>query len=350
MDAVALSPDSRTAAFSFDGGVLQIWDVEHARHIRTLNPTATTGIVAVKFSSDGSMLAAGCADGLLRMWDTSTWSMKTWPITGIITLEFLGDRIAIATRDTITMFSPVSEKTTTFNVVVDEDDNGSITRLAAHPDGRRLLVGRGRPSNLVSVWDASTGERKMVLRGHISPIAALAVSPEGRYAASGEADESDVILWDLTDGQRLRKMHNRGASIGDIKLTGLDQILCMGLNSGYVSRWAPGTTIALESPPDQAFAKLREQPQHGPALHEVGRWFLLRNTRPWAIDFLQQAQLAGEPVSSRALAEARWFWTLNDAAGALKDLGAVTPTDEDDAFRLRLLRSALQREVDKKKE
>jgi WD40 repeat protein/serine/threonine protein kinase len=69
--------------------------------------------------------------------------------------------------------------------------------LAFHPNGRHLAI----PSsgNRIRVWDASSGQEVLSLRGHAGRVLSLAYSPDGRRLASTSEDKT-VKVWDVTAG------------------------------------------------------------------------------------------------------------------------------------------------------
>jgi WD40 repeat protein len=68
------------------------------------------------------------------------------------------------------------------------------------PDGRRLAS--ASEDKTVKVWDASSGQDLLTLQGHTGPVNSVAYSPDGRRIASASHDQT-VKLWDASTGQDL---------------------------------------------------------------------------------------------------------------------------------------------------
>ena len=82
--------------------------------------------------------------------------------------------------------------------------------MAFSPDDRRLLSGGGGLLPLV-LWNVQTGQREANLPGHEIDVLSVAISPDGRFAASGD-DVGTLLIWDFP-------------------------------TPGSSSAWTPGTTI-----------------------------------------------------------------------------------------------------------
>ncbi len=69
--------------------------------------------------------------------------------------------------------------------------------IALTPDGKTLVSGDGdwhRPGD-VKLWDVRAGKERAALK-HSGEVLCVAVSPDGRYLAAGSWD-GRVRLWDL---------------------------------------------------------------------------------------------------------------------------------------------------------
>src|SRR5262249_6513410 len=99
---VALSPDgSRIASGSADG-VVKVWDRRSKSEVLTLSGHTAT-VTVVTFSSDGNRLASGSDDGDVRVWDVVrgenvlTWRAHAAGVAGLA-FNFNGTRLASTGR------------------------------------------------------------------------------------------------------------------------------------------------------------------------------------------------------------------------------------------------------------
>jgi WD40 repeat protein len=86
---------------------------------------------------------------------------------------------------------------------------GSTSFAVLSPDGARVLT--CSTNALASLWDSSTGERLLQLRGHRESVAWGAFSPDGkRVATAGD----DVRLWDVATGKLVRVFRGHEGAVG----------------------------------------------------------------------------------------------------------------------------------------
>ncbi|MBE7503640.1 MAG: protein kinase [Verrucomicrobiales bacterium] len=73
-----------------------------------------------------------------------------------------------------------------------------VVAVAISPDGQRVVT--GSYDHTARVWDAEQGAELIALRGHDREVKAVAFSPDGRRIVTGSADQT-VRLWDAVTGQ-----------------------------------------------------------------------------------------------------------------------------------------------------
>ncbi len=76
----------------------------------------------------------------------------------------------------------------------------ALLSAALSPDGK--FVATGSYDQTIRLWDTSTGKESRVLSGHNGPVFDLAFDPTGRLLASASGDRT-VKLWDVAKGERL---------------------------------------------------------------------------------------------------------------------------------------------------
>merc|ERR1740121_925162 len=77
-----------------------------------------------------------------------------------------------------------------------DDPWGFVMSVAFSPDGSVLASGSGDSS--IILWNATDGTKLRTMQGHSEYIASLVFSPDGTKLASG-ADEEEVKVWDVSD-------------------------------------------------------------------------------------------------------------------------------------------------------
>ena len=75
IQSLAFSPDGNIIAMGCYDGTIHLWDAKTGVHKRTLTGH-TRDIWSVAFSRDGNIIATGSSDGTIRLWDASTGEHK----------------------------------------------------------------------------------------------------------------------------------------------------------------------------------------------------------------------------------------------------------------------------------
>lgn len=193
------SPDEKLIAFG-DGTVLKIIDVQSGKLLKELCARKdnkanvfTENISSIAFSPDGKYVAtATYCDMTIRVWNMETDS---------IVRVFNGHRDAV----TSISFNPKGDKLVsgaydkTIRIWSMEKDNYEIMRMEGNgfysvsysPDGR-YISGGGWPD--VYVWDAESGVKVQLFKGHTSKINSVKFNSNGRNIISSSEDGS-IRIW-----------------------------------------------------------------------------------------------------------------------------------------------------------
>jgi formylglycine-generating enzyme required for sulfatase activity/WD40 repeat protein len=190
-------PDGRLAAGSADGSI-RVWDPASGS-VNAVLQGHRGAVCALALLPEGR-LASGSGDGTIRLWDLASGSCsgvfgehEHEHQRGVQALAVLPDgRLASGSRDSILQ---VRESSAGFKSASFRSDCDGLNALAVLPDGRLALgCGDGR----IRFWDLATGASEELWEGHHGGVNALAVLPDGRLASG--SDDHTIRLWDASSG------------------------------------------------------------------------------------------------------------------------------------------------------
>lgn len=287
VNAVAVTPDRRTALSGSADGTVRGWDLESGQLRYALNDHSQA-VTSMVVTPDGLSALSGSADGTVRVWDPETGNprftlaghlgpvisvvvtrdgrsalsvsvdrtVRVWDLdTGEVQGSFAGIGLVIASatdadqcwvvpssaEDTLQLCD-LAQGPVGYSLIAHD---GRVTSLAVTPDGRFALSGSA--DRTVGVWDLHGGRLRHSLRGHDGPVTSVAITPDGRFALSGSADRT-VRVWDIHTGQLRHALTGHDGPVTSVAVTPDGRFALSGSADRTVRVWA------LQGKPDDAAA------------------------------------------------------------------------------------------------
>jgi WD40 repeat protein len=202
-DTIAARPDGTAIAVSEPEGKIVFFGLPGFKSIASLS---SQKVVSLCFSLDGKTLAAGDAEGNLRLWSCNTKTPKPRAtLSGAHTAGPLwslaiapnGKCLASAGSDGVLKLWDLTSAKPELKATIHAHDK-VVRQLCFSPDGT-LLASAGSSDKTAKLWEVQgdTAKEKAVL--HCSgPVASVSFAPDGKSLATASFD-GKVRIWDLSD-------------------------------------------------------------------------------------------------------------------------------------------------------
>ena len=219
--SVAVSLDGTLAA-GLDNGRVELWEVEAGERVGTLRH-GDWGWATVVFSPDGTRLASGSPEQVIKLWDVEgrrvvgTWEVPrgtewNWDVSVDFSPD--GSRLVSGFQDRTVRLWDVATRT---EVATLEGHTDRVASVSFSPDGSLLAsAGGGWEDRTVRLWDMGTHSEVATLTGHTGPVRSVAFSlPHGDTLASGSWDRT-VRLWDVAAKEETATLEEHGGGIRSV--------------------------------------------------------------------------------------------------------------------------------------
>jgi mono/diheme cytochrome c family protein/roadblock/LC7 domain-containing protein len=227
VESIAFSPDGKTLAVAggapSEFGEVQLWNVAERKLMRSIK-AGTDCVYGISWSPDGTKVAVGCADKLVRVFAVTDgselmrcdnhidWVFATaWRHDGARLVSASRDRaiklIDVASGHLIDDLAKPREpllclaRHPTEDLVAFGSDAGQIRLHKVAPRGGRLAEGDDKEESAVREFERLPG-----------PVHSLAFSPDGSLlAATGATGETRI--WKTADAKRVAQIPPRGGPL-----------------------------------------------------------------------------------------------------------------------------------------
>jgi WD40 repeat protein/serine/threonine protein kinase/Flp pilus assembly protein TadD len=201
--SLAVAPANQLMIATGEGTSLVVWDLQRVKQLAECDPQpgyVTTAAV----SRDGRLALTGGSDRVLRLWDLSTGSCR-FTMTGhqvyVTAAAFLPDSSAALSGDGDGQIRLWDLGTGACSNTYTESHNGQVTGIALTADGT-LAVSAGQ-DGLLQVRELGSERSLRTMKGHQGRVTAVAIHPQGDLVLSG-GEDCTLRYWSLSSGSPLR--------------------------------------------------------------------------------------------------------------------------------------------------
>ena len=258
--SVAFSPDGTRLASGDADGDVRLWYPVRRNNDSVLLRGHTGPVASVAFDPKGRFLASGGADRTARLWllaDPATPAVLKGHMLEVRTVAFApdGEWLATGSADhTIKLWNPATFQ----EVATLQGHTDPVVAVTFATDGQTLASGgggdlapaletsraiqlRARPGE-VKLWDVPTRQQRASLRGHSSPVCAVAFAPDGKTLASSGQDMA-VILWDVAEIEPRNTLPGAGREVNSVAVAPDGRLALTGSDDHTARLWNIATGL-----------------------------------------------------------------------------------------------------------
>jgi WD40 repeat protein len=246
---VQFIPGSNQLAVT-DGSTVSLWDADSLSRLRQLGKFGTK-ILCLGASRDGSLLATGGMNGVLRLYYPRDGHRETeWKLGA----NFNVHRIAVSPdgRLVAAIDRYNSDKHDDL-YVIDAQSGKRLEQIRAKecncaafsPDGRWLFT--TGPADVVSVWNVRTQQKVCERPAHTSSINSIVFHPRSKWVATA-SDDRLIKIWSTTDWRLLFNLEGAHGPVVGLATSPNGRTLASSELEGVLTLWHTASEDDLFQP------------------------------------------------------------------------------------------------------
>jgi WD40 repeat protein len=190
-------------------------------------------------TANGTVIATGSYDGMIRLWNASSGDSIGKPLTGhenvVVFVAFSpDDKLLISVSYDSIRFWHARTGTAVGEPIFPRNEDAFASALS--PDSSRIVT--GGIEKLLYLWDTQT--RSLVgesMEGHSSTISSLTFSPDGKYIYSA-SDDGTICRWNVqTLEQAGHPLIGHTSEIGHLAVSPDGSRLVLGAGDNTIRVW-----------------------------------------------------------------------------------------------------------------
>ncbi len=235
MTDVSFSNDGELLSSAGGDNTIRIYALKALVAVKRLEGH-TSGLKDLDYSPGGKIIASTATDGTIRLWNAYDYRLiATIKTKGNVrdvdfALTDKGYMLMAASYNNSVQFWLLGGSYKQPEKILNQHE-GRLLSIAVHPNNKIFATTH---SNKIQLWTMD-GQKIKLLEGHTEGINTLVYSHDGKYLASGGADDI-VIIWD-EQGNRLHTLKGHYSWINNISFSPDNNLIATASSDKTIGLW-----------------------------------------------------------------------------------------------------------------
>ncbi len=233
--AVAVTPDGRWAVSGSADRTVRVWDLLTGEEVQSLSGHEDA-VLAVAVTPDGQRAVSVSKDGRMRMWDlergVALQRMRDAKPVRVAALAKAGQRAVVTGNGVVRVWN--LEERSGWRALI--GNIGRIAALAVTPDGRWAALGSEDGKFLVLDLAREAAKREVLGVACHDPVRAVALTADGRRALCADED-CTVRVWDPEQRTQLHVLRGHTAPAAALAVTADGRRVVSASEDGTLMLW-----------------------------------------------------------------------------------------------------------------